>query len=246
MDPGAVILAEDQSLLVADKPSGLLTVAAPRKPGRNLTDVLAATLAARGRGERVFPVHRLDQETSGTTVFAKTDAVRTALLELFESHDLTRIYHALVIGRPEPAAGTIVSFLAVGPDDVVRSNVRGRGERATTHYRVVATSGPYTLVECELTTGKRNQIRVHLADRGWPLAGDRKYGVFHGAKKALSRRAPRCMLHATALSFAHPAGGGRVAVVAPFPADFATFVEPEWARELLATVARRIRAGSTP
>jgi RluA family pseudouridine synthase len=246
MDQGAVILFEDRALLVADKPSGLLTVAAPRKPARNLTDLLAATLKARGSGERVFPVHRLDQETSGSVVFAKTDAARTSLLELFESHDLTRIYHALVIGRPEPAAGTIVSFLTTGPDDVVRSNLRGRGERAKTNYRVVATSGPYTLVECEITTGKRNQIRVHMADNGWPLAGDRKYGVFHGEKKTLSRRAPRCMLHATAISFAHPDDGTPFSLVAPLPADFQTFVKPEWARELVATVKRRFRTGSAP
>jgi 23S rRNA pseudouridine1911/1915/1917 synthase len=200
---------EDDAILVIVKPPGLLTIATERERERTAYRLLWDYLAA--RGERPFVVHRLDRETSGLLVFAKSEAAKRALQAQFEARSVERIYRALVAGRPERAEGTLESRLAEDRSLRVRSAAGGRV--AITRYRVVAAGRGTSLLELTLGTGRRHQIRVQLAEAGWPIVGD----VTHGGPRA---DAGRLCLHATRLAFAHPRTGGRVAFESAAPGDW--------------------------
>jgi 23S rRNA pseudouridine1911/1915/1917 synthase len=199
------ILHRDDRLVVVDKPAGILVVPAPGRRGETLVDRLTRQL-----GHRVFAVHRLDEDTTGAMVFALDDEARAALEELFRRHAVTRDYLALASAAPSPPSGRIESQLAEGDDGVVRVVTRG-GQRAVTHYETIARRGRCTLVRCRLETGKRNQIRAHLAALGCPIAGDRKYGF----RARADERFPRVMLHSWRLRLPHPLRDGEVVVEAP-------------------------------
>jgi len=156
---------------------------------------------------RVLAVHRLDEDTTGAMVFALDDAARAAMEELFRRHAVAREYLALASAAPSPPAGRVESQLVEGDDGVVRVAARG-GQRAVTHYETIARRERCTLLRCRLETGRRNQIRAHLAALGCPLAGDRKYGF----RARGDERFPRVMLHSWRLRFAHPFRAGDVAV----------------------------------
>jgi 23S rRNA pseudouridine1911/1915/1917 synthase len=195
------ILHADEHLLVVDKPPGLLTVAAPGRSGPTVLDLLAGQL-----GCRPLPVHRLDEETSGVLVVALTGPAREALEGLFRRHAIERHYLALVAGTPSPPAGRIQGRLRE-VEGVVRVVTHG-GEKAITEYRVLARRGRCSLVTCRLETGRRNQIRVHMAGLGCPVAGDRKYGY----RARSGERFPRVMLHSWWTKFTHPLTGEQVDV----------------------------------
>lgn len=199
------ILHRDDHLVVVDKPAGLLTVQAPGRSGPTLVDVLAQQL-----GVRVQAVHRLDEDTTGAMVFALDDEARAGLDELFRQHAVAREYLALASAAPSPPAGRIESQLQEGDDGVVRV-VKHGGQRAVTHYESLGRRGRCTLLRCRLETGRRNQIRAHLAALGCPLAGDRKYGF----RARADERFPRVMLHSWRLRFVHPLLGQDVAAEAP-------------------------------
>ncbi|MFM1872618.1 MAG: hypothetical protein RL398_2040 [Planctomycetota bacterium] len=199
------ILHDDEHLLVVDKPAGVLVVPAPGRSGPTLVDLVTKQL-----GSRVQAVHRLDEETTGALVLARTDAGRTGMETLFRAHAVEREYLALCSAAPNPPAGKIESGLVEAPGGIVKVVARG-GERAVTHYEMVERRGKCTLVRCRLETGRRNQIRVHLAALGCPLAGDRKYGY----RARPGERFPRVMLHSWRLSFRHPVLGTAVTVVVP-------------------------------
>jgi len=203
MNAAVPILHDDEHLLVVDKPSDLLVVAAPGRSGPTLIDVLSAQL-----GQRVHAVHRLDEGTTGALVVARTVAGRDAMDPLFRNHAVRREYLALVVGRPSPDAGRIESRLQE-IDGVVRVVERG-GQPAITHYEALARRDRLTLVCCRLETGRRNQIRAHLSALGCPIAGDRKYG--YRARPGESFARP--MLHSWRLAFRHPLLGVDVAVEA--------------------------------
>lgn len=196
------VLYHERGLLVVDKPAGCLVVPAPGRSGPTLVDHLSRQLDA-----TVMPVHRLDEDTTGAMVFALQDDVRESMEQVFREHAIEREYLALVASAPSPPAGRIESNLAEGGDGIVRVVPRG-GQRAITHYRTLARRGRCCLVACRLETGRRNQIRVHMAALGCPIAGDRKYGF--RARPEESFRRP--MLHSWRLGFAHPLTGQRVAV----------------------------------
>ena len=202
------VLHEDEHLLVVDKPAGVLVVDAPGRRDPTLVDLVSRQL-----GAPVQAVHRLDEATTGALVLARTDAARAAMDTLFRSHAITREYLALTVAAPSPPAGRIESQLREAADGVVRVVPRG-GQRAVTHYRTLARRGRCTLVVCRLETGRRNQIRAHLAALGCPLAGDRKYGY----RARRDERFPRVMLHSWRLEFVHPLTGATVAVTVP-PAE---------------------------
>jgi 23S rRNA pseudouridine1911/1915/1917 synthase len=195
------ILHEDDHLLVIDKPAGVLVGAAPGKSGPTLLDLLSAQ-----QGYRVQPVHRIDEGTTGALVVVKTDAARVAMEDLFRAHSVERHYLALVTGTPSPAAGIIQSQLDEN-GDVVRVVQRG-GRTAITRYETLARRGRFCLVQCQLETGRRNQIRAHMQALGCPLAGDRKYGFRVRAGESF----PRPMLHSFRLAFRHPLLGTDVRV----------------------------------
>lgn len=198
------VLYEDEHLLVVDKPARVLVVSAPGRRGPTLVDLVGRQL-----GTRVHPVHRLDEDTTGVMLLARTEAARAVLERMFAERAIHRTYLALVSRPPSPPAGRVESRLAEGPGGVLRSVTRG-GERAVTEYRTRARRGPHALVECRLETGRRNQIRVHLAELGSVLVGDRKYGWRGPAR-------PRPLLHAWKLEFVHPMTGQRLEVTTPPP-----------------------------
>ncbi len=201
------VLYRDNGLLIVDKPAGILVVPAPGRRGETLADVLSHQV-----GSQVMPVHRLDEDTTGAIVFALDDAVRVQLEQMFREHSIEREYLALLAAAPSPPAGRIESSLAEGADGIVRVVTRG-GQRAVTHYRTLDRRGRCCLVTCRLETGRRNQIRVHMAAMGCPIAGDRKYGFRSRAGETFVRP----MLHSWRLDFVHPTSRARVVVEVPAP-----------------------------
>lgn len=212
---GLQVLHEDRDLLVVLKPAGLLTIASARERQRTAYEALRAGLAARRPRERLFVVHRLDRDASGLLVFAKSPEAKATLQADFAAHAVERGYVAQVEGRVGRPAGVIDARLVddvPGPVRVTRDP--GRGRAAVTRWRLVRAGARRSLLEVRLETGRRNQIRVHLASIGHPIVGDRVYG---------DRSAPRerLALHARTLGFTHPATGRRLRFDAPAPAAFA-------------------------
>ena len=196
------ILHSDEHLLIVDKPAGVLVVPAKGRRGPHLVDILADQL-----GGRVMAVHRLDEDTTGCLAFAMHDSAREALDVTFRRHRAERDYLALTTAVPSPESGCIESNLEEGVDGIVRVVRRG-GRPAVTHYATVARRDGGGLVRCRLETGRRNQIRVHLAALGCPIVGDRKYGY----RPRRGERHARVMLHSWRLSLEHPVTGASVTV----------------------------------
>jgi len=213
LPPGLRILFEDEHVLVVVKPAGLLTIATAREKARTTYSILTDHVrrgAARSR-ERVFIVHRLDRETSGVLVFARTEAAKRRLQDDWEN--TAKQYLAVVHGRPEPPRGLIESYLAENrAHHVYRTRDRTKGKLARTAYRVGASNRRYSLLEIDLLTGRKHQIRVHLAGLGHPVVGDRRYGQ-PGERGELA-------LHARSLAFTHPASGERLTFTVEPPAHF--------------------------
>lgn len=205
---GITVVFEDDALVVIDKPPGLLTVATESEKTDTAFARLSSHLAARRAG-RPFVVHRIDRETSGLVLFARSAAVRDRLQANWGG--VAKTYLAVVEGTPRPAEGTVENDLVEGRNLRVRAGGGLGAKRAVSHYRVVASRGPYSLIEVGLVTGRRHQIRVHLAGLGCPVVGDAVYG-------AKTNPAGRLGLHAWRLAFDHPVGGERVALEAPLPA----------------------------
>lgn len=214
-DPRLTILHEDPDLIVVDKAAGFLTVASARETEATAEALLDAYLGASRGGHRVHVVHRLDRDSSGVLVFARNADMRERLKKLFARHDIDRVYVALIHGRlPEPS-GTFRSFLMEDRSLRVRSTADERqGKEAITHYRTLALGSRFSMLEVTLETGRRNQIRVHLAEAGHPVVGDTMYGKGHD--NPLGRLA----LHAQQLGFAHPRTGRTVTFTAPVPQSF--------------------------
>jgi 23S rRNA pseudouridine1911/1915/1917 synthase len=209
---GLQILYEDETLLVVNKPAGLLTV--PLKGGPSAFTLVAEHLAPRGR-RRPFIVHRIDRDTSGIVVFAKTAAAQQAIKDQFARREPERVYWAVVHGAPRPSRGRWRDRLA-WDDDALKQTVtdarNAKGVEAISDYQVLETFGDASLVEVRLLTGKRNQIRIQAAARGHALVGERQYA------KSTSTF-PRQALHAYRLSFAHPIDGRQLRFEAPLPHD---------------------------
>ena len=215
LPPGLQVLHEDDDLIVVDKPAGLLTIATERERRRTVYAHLTARARARNPRARVFVVHRLDRLASGLLVFATSLVAKRMLQAQFAAHSVERTYLAVVEGRVARPAGTVASrLLDDAPGPVRQTRDRGRGRPAVTHWRAVRAATRHTLLEVRLETGRRNQIRVHLARLGHPIVGDVAYG---------SRTDPfgRLALHAHVLGFDHPGTGARMRFVSPAPAAFA-------------------------
>jgi len=215
LPPGLRLLHEDDDVIVVDKPAGLLTIATEHERRRTVYAHLTTLARSRKPPRRVFVVHRLDRLASGLIVFATSPDAKRMLQAQFAAHTVERTYLAVVEGQVARAAGTVVGRLldhAPGPVRLTRDPQRGRP--AVTHWRLVRAAKRHSLLEVRLETGRRNQIRVHLAQVGHPIAGDAAYG---------SRTDPfgRLALHAHVLAFDHPATGARMRFVSPPPAAFA-------------------------
>jgi RluA family pseudouridine synthase len=216
---GLEILYEDKDILVVDKPAGLLTVSTETQKEKTvyyaLTDYVRKG-CAKSRN-RIFIVHRLDQWTSGVLVFAKSEEVKLALQAQWK--DTEKKYLAVVHGRLKKKEGTITSYLAENKAYVVYSTTDvTKGKLARTAYKVLKESKQFSLLEIKLLTGRKNQIRVHLADEGHPVVGDRKYGKIKDEYRRLS-------LHSKSISFKHPTSGKQMTFEAKVPAYFSKLLE---------------------
>jgi len=174
--PAFPILYEDDSIVVVDKPAGLLTVATEKEKNKTAYRMVSDYL--KGKGSRAFIVHRLDKDTSGVLLFAKSEAAKHAYQDHWEQLVKNRTYLAVVEGTPKAAEGTVHSYLKETDTHLVYSVERpGPGAKeAITHYRLLGRKGEFSLLKVELETGRKNQIRVHMKDLGHPVVGDKKYG----------------------------------------------------------------------
>jgi len=231
--PDVRIVFTDAHILVVDKPAGLTTVRHAHEAAEfgergarflppTLVDLAAGFLKKpRGqRSERIRAVHRLDRDTSGLVVLARSAQAERHLGQQFRAHSVGRTYLALVRGRA--TAGRIETFLVADRGDGRRgSGARpGEGQRAVTHVRVLENLGDLSLVECRLETGRTHQVRIHLGEQGTPLCGERIYDrPLHGRPLPDSSGAIRPALHAAVLEIDHPVTGKRMKWTAPLPAD---------------------------
>lgn len=217
---------EDDDVIVIDKPVGLVVHPGAGNAEGTLVHGLLARypeLAMVGDPMRPGIVHRLDAGTSGLLVVARTATAYEALVDALGAREVHRRYLALVWGHPSQRVGTIDAPLGRDPRDPLRRAVVVNGKPARTHYRVLTEFGAPTamaLVSCELETGRTHQIRVHLSAIGHPVVGDANYG---GDRPTLS--APRPMLHAAELAFAHPVSGEEIRVSSAVPEDFQTMLD---------------------
>lgn len=204
------ILYEDNFLVILDKPEGVLSVKAAFEEDNTLHKFIKETYGKR----KVRVVHRLDQGTSGTIIFALEETTYQALKKMFEKHTIDRRYTAILEGNIDDQEGTWESYLWQDEAYVMHSTTNPtEGKHAITHFKVLQKSKYYSLVECKLDTGRKNQIRVHASDAGHPIAGDTKYGA---KRNPINRMA----LHAHSINFLHPITKKNISVSAPLPESF--------------------------
>lgn len=224
---GFEILYEDKDVIVGSKAAGSLAVAALW----NKEDTIHAALnmyvrKGNARSKKcVFVVHRLDQATSGVMLFAKTGQAQTFLKDNWPT--TKKIYYAIVHGRLAQKSGTISSHLIEDEDYVMRSTTdSAKGKLAHTAYTVIKETESFSLLKVDLLTGRKNQIRVHLADQGHPVVGDDKYGKSDSLPQGACRAHKRLALHSQSLSFIHPFSGKRLTFTAPVPEYFTKLIGP--------------------
>ena len=211
---GIRVVYEDDALIVTEKPAGVLTISTESEKAKTVYFQLNQYLKQRahGTGERVFIVHRLDRDTSGLMAFAKSEEIKRTLQDNWKK--VEKRYYAVVEGTPSKKEGRIESCLSETKTLKVYSNHHsGTGKPAQTHYRVITQNRLYALLDILLETGRKHQIRVHLADIGHPVAGDKKYG-------ARTDPFSRLGLHAYLLSFKHPVNEKPVHFVSRIPKKF--------------------------
>ena len=197
--PKLKIIFEDQYLIVVEKKEGLLTVSTGKSDETTAFSILKNYVKKSATQNRIFVVHRIDRETSGIIVFAKTREIQLAMQEHWHEVVTRRVYVALVEGKVEKEKDTIVTWLTENEKSlkIHSSDTDNGGQQAITHYRVVKSNEKFSLLEIELETGRKNQIRVHMQGIGHPIVGDKKYG-------SISTVIGRMGLHARILAFIHP------------------------------------------
>lgn len=216
------ILYEDDHLLVANKPAGLMVHPVKQEHHETLLHSLADLFAKRGESVSIHPVHRLDKDTSGAILLAKSSYGHQLADRVLREGGLHREYLAVVSGRLAEGTGTIEAPIGKDPRHPTKRRVTDGGDHAVTHYEVKQTSEGMSLVRVWLETGRTHQIRVHFAHIGHPLAGDILYG---GARGLMRRQA----LHAASLRFMHPLLEKELVVEAPVPVDMRRLLQAEFA-----------------
>lgn len=209
--PKLSIIFEDEHIIVVEKKEGLLSVKTPNTPEESATHLLNQYLRPQGRDHYIYVVHRLDRETSGVMMFAKSKEVQQTLRDNWKKYVTERSYVAIVDGVIEQKKGRIESYLTEDIKKVMHSSpVDNGGQLAITNYTVISTNGRESLVKLNLETGRKNQIRVQLQSIEHPVAGDVKYG-------SRNSRYGRLCLHAETLRFKHPVTGKPMAFSVPVP-----------------------------
>ncbi|MBA4758947.1 RluA family pseudouridine synthase [Sphingosinicella sp.] len=227
------IVYEDAELIIVDKPAGLVVHPAAGNPDGTLVNALlhhcAGQLSGIGGVARPGIVHRIDKDTSGLLVIAKTDLAHEGLAKQFATHSIGRRYIAVVAGRPSPPAGRIEG--AIGRHPVHRKKMDivspGKGKHAVTHYRTLQPLKDAALVECRLETGRTHQVRVHMASSGHPLLGDPLYGRTRASHRDVLKSLgfARQALHARSLQLVHPRTQENLAFESTVPSDIQELIE---------------------
>ncbi len=220
--PGLAVVYEDDDIVVVDKPRGVAAHPTPGWTGPTVLEGLLAaghTIATSGAAERQGIVHRLDANTTGLMVLAKSEPAYSALKQAFREREVDKRYHALVQGHPDPLRGTIDAPIGRHPSGDGRFAVVAGGRSSVTHYATLEAFRGASLAEIVLETGRTHQIRVHMAALRHPCAGDRLYGADPVFAEHLGLT--RQWLHAVELGFAHPAAGRRVDFTSGYPDDLA-------------------------
>jgi 23S rRNA pseudouridine1911/1915/1917 synthase len=220
--PGLAVVYEDDDIVVVDKPRGVAAHPTPGWTGPTVLEGLLAaghTIATSGAAERQGIVHRLDANTTGLMVLAKSEPAYSALKQAFREREVDKRYHALVQGHPDPLRGTIDAPIGRHPAGDGRFAVVAGGRPSVTHYDTLEAFRGASLAEIILETGRTHQIRVHMAALRHPCAGDRLYGADPVFAEHLGLT--RQWLHAVELGFAHPADGRRVSFTSDYPDDLA-------------------------
>lgn len=213
------LVYEDDDILVVNKGYGLLSMGTDRVKEGTAYSIMRDYLKWKDPRNKIFIVHRLDQHTSGLMMFAKTIEAKEAMQHNWNNMVLNRKYLAVVEGKVEEPEGTIRSYLAeTSQFEVYSTENPEEGQLAITRYKTLRCRNGYTLLEVELDTGRKNQIRVHCKDLGHPIAGDRKYG-------AKTSPIHRLALHAQTLRFVHPITRKEMNFTTPIPANFASMVK---------------------
>ncbi len=206
------IIYEDDDFIAIDKPSGLLSVENDKEKESAFGYVLEY-LQKKNRTLRPFILHRIDKETSGVLVFAKNVKIHSFLKLHWNEYIKIRQYHAVVEGNMEKKEDTIVSYLKENQNNIVYSTLDPSGQKAITHYKVLKKNNEFSLLEVEIDTGRKNQIRVHMKDLGHSIVGDEKYGFLKNPLKRLG-------LHASKLEFFHPFSKKIITIEAKTPRIF--------------------------
>jgi 23S rRNA pseudouridine1911/1915/1917 synthase len=207
------VLFQDPELVAIDKPAGLLAVSSAREHEHTALALVRAALSQPRRPAKLWPVHRLDRETSGVLLFARTQVAREAVQARWD--EVAKKYVAIVEGRPEPSEGVIDIPLFEGDGLRVHAGKLAGAKEARTRYRVLENRGERSRLEVWLETGRKHQIRVHLAARGWPVVGDERYGT----------KDERLGLHAERLVVPHPRDGRTLVIEAEVPREVVRLLE---------------------
>lgn len=198
------VVYEDAEIIVIEKPSGLLSIGTDREKRATAYSLLSNYIKEKDPDNKIFVVHRLDRETSGLMMFAKSEEIKYHLQELWVNTVIERSYIAVVEGVVEKDEGVISSYLVEGKTYVVHSSQNPKsGKKAITNFKTLQRKRGYSLLKVNLETGRKNQIRVHMQDIGHSVVGDKKYGATGSPLKRLG-------LHAQQLAFAHPISGKKM------------------------------------
>lgn len=218
------IIYEDDDLIVINKPSGLLSIASDNEKSSTAYRMLSDYVQQKDKHNRVFVVHRLDEDTSGVFMIAKNVQIQQALQEHWNDIVKKRGYYAIVEGTMEKKSDTIKSYLKKNSQNLMYSSKKaGDGQLAITHYKVIKENKKYSLLDVNIDTGRKNQIRVHLGERGHYIIGDDKYGKPANPIKRLG-------LHAYELDFIHPFTGKLVKFTAPMPKEFSLLMDENYVK----------------
>ena len=208
------IIYEDDELIIINKPSGLLSVASDNEKSSTAYRMIADYVQQKDKHNRIFIVHRIDEDTSGVLMFAKNSKIQEALQDKWNDIVSKRGYYAIVEGKMDKKEDTIKSYLKKNSQNMMYSSKKaGDGQLAITHYKVIRESHSFSLLDVNIDTGRKNQIRVHLGEKGHYIIGDDKYGNPSNPLKRLG-------LHAYALEFKHPLTGKKMKFTAPMPKEF--------------------------
>ena len=201
------IVFEDDWLVVADKPSGLLTIPTPKNESRTLSSILNNDLIEKGITYRLHPCHRLDRDTSGLVIYAKGKSIQQKMMDEFKARKVLKTYIAFVRGCPTKSEGEMKDPI--------------EGQSALTRYKVIGKKEGFSVVEVSPVTGRTNQIRIHFKQLGNPVMGETRFAF----RKDFTIKAKRLCLHAQFLEFMHPVTGKGIKLEARLPADMQAFLE---------------------